>query len=904
MTRVCNLGRYWGASIRALATAGALAALLGCSASHSEPDAPAEGDSEDAAPDGSTPDGTTPDTSPDAEALDGDVLDVEGAITDTDANTDATAWSSTASIGAGDQELSVDTVALTMQLTWAGEVRVRLPLQRLRVGLTAEIDPTRSYSPTPVFLPPGIDPPPPVEWAEVTAARLLEATASSVAIELDYGGRGSGLLRVEAVDGRFDLQWFMTPSSDELALYRPAFGVDPEEGLYGLGEYFDHVNHRGRVRAMQMDIDGGLESGYNEVHVPIPLVVGSTGWGLYVDDDHPAAFALATEQADEVEAAFATTVDSAEGLAFSLFAGPPLTLYRHYYALTGAPSLPPRWALGPLVWRDENDDQAQVLQDALTMRELDLPCTGMWIDRPYATAVNTFDFSPTMFEDASAMTAQLAAWGYTWSLWHTPYLDESSAATATLRAYAEQRGYYPPRSGLALNPWGRLLDLSNPEASAWWRSQLQPYVELGIAGYKLDYAEDVVPSFFGARLPWEFADGTDERTMHARFQHFYHETYFGAVAAERPFLLVRHANPGAQSKGVVVWPGDLDSTFGEHREPRTSGTKTYFGVGGLPAAICASTSLSASGFAFFGSDTGGYKHGPPDKELFTRWFQHTAFTPVMQIGTGSSEVAWEFTEANGFDDEMLGWYRSYTAEHLRLWPFYWTYATRWAEEGTPIVRPFGLQWPALGAHPWDQYAIGDELLVAPVVERGAVARDVIFPPGAWQHWRTGKWVTGDGQAQSVIAPLDTIPVYQAAGTLVPRLRAGVETLQPTSAPDVVDSLHTRVGPLYVRAAVPTGLVALDATFAIYDGTEVSAALLAGQGAIALRVEAGAEFSDGAVFEFLDWPSDPAGWPSPPVAWGSLDELEGAEAGVWWDAAAGALYVRVPAGSAPVLISAP
>ena len=113
------------------------------------------------------------------------------------------------------------------------------------------------------------------------------------------------------------------------------------------------------------------------------------------------------------------------------------------------------------------------------------------------------------------------------------------------------------------------------------------------------------------------------------------------------FILARAGTWGEQTQASVIWPGDLDadlSRFGDDRDGKLA-------VGGLPAAVAAGLSLSPSGFPLFASDTGGYRHGPPTKETFTRWFQHTALTPVMQIGTGSSNVAWEFAGTD-FDDEM------------------------------------------------------------------------------------------------------------------------------------------------------------------------------------------------------------------------------------------------------------
>ena len=141
-------------------------------------------------------------------------------------------------------------------------------------------------------------------------------------------------------------------------------------------------------------------------------------------------------------------------------------------------------------------------------------------------------------------------------------------------------------------------------------------------------------------------------------------------------------------------------------------------VGGLPASVVYGLSLGPSGFPFYGADTGGYRHSPPDKETFTRWFEQTALSSVMQIGTSTNDVAWEFDPETGFDAEMLDWYRIYVRLHLRLWPYEWTLARNIAEDGRPIQRPLGLQYPQLGEHPDDIYMFGDDLLVAPVLERG------------------------------------------------------------------------------------------------------------------------------------------------------------------------------------------
>ena len=328
---------------------------------------------------------------------------------------------------------------------------------------------------------------------------------------------------------------------------------------------------------------------------------------------------------------------------------------------------------------------------------------------------------------------------------------------------------------------------------------MKQYTDRGISGFKLDYAEDVVVGALGARIPWQFAEGS-ERIMHSRYQLYYHRVY-AELLGDDGFLLCRAGTYGDHVNVSVVWPGDLDANFAKHGETKQDKDgKSYKAVGGLPASVIAGLTLGPSGFPFYGSDTGGYRHSHTDKETFVRWFQQTALSSVMQIGTSANDVAWEFLPENGFDQESLDLYRQYVRLHLRLWPYEWTYAQRIATTGRPIQRSVGLAYPELGEHPDYDYLFGDALLVAPVVERETRERDVVFPPGRWVHWFTGKVYEG-GKTQTVAAPLAELPLFLREGGIVPMLRPTIDTLSPTTEPDRVDSYATDAGGA-VCASVP------------------------------------------------------------------------------------------------------
>lgn len=700
-----------------------------------------------------------------------------------------------------------------IELDYGDAQRLRISVTGFVLGVVPAIDDRTNYDPQYLYrnelhgLPAGL------VWHP--ARRLAAALdGAALVITLDHGPAGLSTVRFEATEDRIAARWL--PPAGPVAFLRLQLRADPSEGFYGLGEVFDTPDHRGRVRAMQLALDLELESANNEAHVPVPLLIGSTGWGLFLASLHPAAFSVAVDEPDLIDLAVGLGPDAAAGLDLHLFAtAHPLDITRRYYDVTGYPRLPAPWALGPWIWRDENRDQQQVIDDIETLRDLDLATTGIWVDRPYASGVSSFDFNPAQFPDPQAMIDRAHALGLRFALWHTAYVGEDQPATADLHAEALARGYYPDPTGPIINNWGRPVDLTHPEAYAWWQALVRRYTAMGVEGFKLDYVEDIVVGLYRTRSAWGFADGSTERTMHKRYQTLYHRVFAETLPATGGFLLTRTGTWGGQTNGNIIWPGDLDANMARHRERVVDGEDTYIAVGGLPAAMVAGLSLGPSGYPFYGSDTGGYRHCPPDAETFTRWFQQTALSSVMQIGTSCNDVAWEPTPENGFDAALLDTYRRYVRLHLRLWPYAWTLATDIARTGHPLQRPYGLQHPELGRHPWDIYFFGDALLVAPVVERGARDRTVPFPPGGWFDWWTGARFEG-GADQTVPAPLDTLPLFIRAGAIVPLLRPTIDTLAPTTEPERVDSFATNPGLLHLVIALGA-----DGALTLYDGTAIT-----------------------------------------------------------------------------------
>jgi alpha-D-xyloside xylohydrolase len=762
----------------------------------------------------------------------------------------------------------------TLTLTHGGRTLLTFPADGLAIGTVTAYDPTRAYDPT--VLEPGL------VAHTLTDVGDTTPTADGTSTRLTWTGGLRGTLTITPKgDGRYALHLAVDPGV-LLASVTLSPVIDPTERIYGLGEFFDSADHRGRVRALQIALDLELESLYNEAHVPVPLAIGTTGWGIFVADRHPMVVDAAATRADRLVWTTGLGPDGPDGLTVYLYAADhPLDITARYHADTVPPVLPDRWAYGPLIWRDENVDQAEFEADLAACRDLDLAASGTWIDRPYATGVNTFDFDPTRYPDPDAMIARAHDLGFRVALWHTPYVspDESPA----LHAEAEAAGYFPPQTGIAFNGWGLPIDFSNPDASAWWTGLAQRYADRGIEGFKLDYGEDIVVSLQGMVTPWGFDDGTDARTMHKRYAALYHAAYAATLPPTGGFLLCRAGTWGSQDVTRVIWPGDLDADLSAHREPRVDADGApYVAVGGLPAAIQAALSLGPSGFPLFGSDTGGYRHSPPSAETFLRWAQHTALSTVMQVGNSDSQQPWELLNA-----EQLSIYRDYARLHLRLFPYVWTLAEQAARGGRPPLRAVGLQYPDIADAPPETYLLGDDLLVAPVITEGATTRTVRFPPGRWIDWHTGEILPGD-QSVEVAAPLDTLPLYLAEGGIVPMLRPTIDTLAPATVAGIASAADDP-GALWVRV-----FPGPDRAWTGHDGTAISQSQVAGN--VTLAWSDGAEYR-GAIFEIVGGTA-PTTVTVDGAAWPDGDPESGA---AWsWDGAV--TRVGVPAGSHTVVVA--
>jgi alpha-D-xyloside xylohydrolase len=550
------------------------------------------------------------------------------------------------------------------------------------------------------------------------------------------------------------------------------FALEPGELLYGLTE-------RLRDSAVLIPaINGPLAEDFNPdpdssldrrgevvemfvrptMSLYAPFFHSSRGYGLWVEGSNPGVFDLGASQNDELLIRMETA--EAKGLTFDIFLGPRhQQILQHYFEKVGFPIRVPDWAFRHWRWRDEltpGDSNvldgvavnAEIAEDVLMYERFSIPPGVYLFDRPYLVGAqdpdsegfHVFAWDPERLPNIDATLDSLRSRGYKLAVWSASWARNNGPGSHG--AEAAELGYLAPGDS-------RVIDLTNPEAFQWWRLKLESFLsEFGITAIKLDRGEEYVPSS-AADI---YSDGRSGREVHNAFPVLSAQVHHDALknATGDDFVVLARAGYSGSQRWAASWGGD------------DVGTEL-----GLRSAIVKLQRAGFIGFPTWGSDTGGY-YSFTNREVFARWLQFSALTPIMEIGGTGSHAPWDMPTEPRFDQELIEIYARYVTLHHDLIPYIAAQADVASSQGLPIARAMIFDFPddARFADSWDQYMLGPDLLVAPVWKIGARERQVLIPEGTWHlYWdQTQSW-TGPTTI-TVSAALDTLPLFVREGARV------------------------------------------------------------------------------------------------------------------------------------------
>lgn len=511
------------------------------------------------------------------------------------------------------------------------------------------------------------------------------------------------------------------------------FSPSITEALYGLGQHQNGMfNYRGAT----------VELGQNNTDVAIPLLISSKGYGLmwntaaltYFDNRFPLDMKL--------------TSIAGKSIDYYFLYGPEIDAVLHEYrTMTGHTPMLPKWAYGFFQSKDRYVSLDEIREIAERYRREHIPLDAMvqdwfWWKTEGDPVFNSKYHDVTQDLDAlhkANVHTMISVWGL---------LDPESETYKILDAKHE------------LVSDAHVYDATSPEArNNYWEHLPGKLLAQGWDAFWLDSAEpeEYWPHMGDAILSSRkiaIGNGAEFTNVFPLAHTLGVQDHWKAQnPSKRVFLLTRSAFLGQQRVGATVWSGDVYGTYW-----------------GLNHQVPAGLNFALSGSPYWTTDIGGYwpPHedpiaDPAFQELYARWFEYGTFCPIFRThGHRPHNELWNF-------DKVEPILVSYDKLRYRLMPYIYSLAWKVTSEDYTIQRPLVMDWRG-DSNTWnlgDQFMFGPAIMVNPVLKADANRRNVYLPAAAaWYDFWTGKSQTG-GQEIEADAPLDRIPLFVRAGSILP-----------------------------------------------------------------------------------------------------------------------------------------
>jgi alpha-D-xyloside xylohydrolase len=466
--------------------------------------------------------------------------------------------------------------------------------------------------------------------------------------------------------------------------------------------------------------------------------------------------------------------DCGDAIDYTVFYGPKLDgVVAAYRAATGRAPLWPKWAYGFWQCRERYSSSKHLLETAAEFRKRQIPFDLIVQDWQYwgKYGWGSYEWDEGPYPQPAELLKGLHDQHVKFmiSVWCNPHgkvLDELN------------------RNNSMVGEW---IDIFDPKARAIrWKYLNQAFFSIGTDAWWGDASEPGDPGtdLLGKKVSLGLGDQFTSAYPLFASQSIY-EGQRATDPGKRVCILTRSAFPGQQRYAAAAWSGDINGNWETFKRQIPAGLN--FCITGLP---------------YWTTDCGGFFH-PGDQynsadynELLARWFQWSAFCPILRIHGYQSE-----TEVWKWLPETQKILLAYDRLRYRLLPYIYTLGARVTFQGDTIMRPLGMDFPD-DANAWrvsNEYMFGPAFLVAPVTEPKATTRKTYLPAGAdWTNFWTGQTERG-GQEVRTEAPIETLPLFVRAGSIVP------------FGPDLQYAMEKPADPIEVRV-----YPGADGSFVLYE----------------------------------------------------------------------------------------
>jgi len=570
-----------------------------------------------------------------------------------------------------------------------------------------------------------------------------------------------GELRLE---NRVTLQLAAMPEKEGYRGFR--IRLQPGEKIYGGGERALPLNRRGYRLPLYNNPWYGYSNGADALNFSVPFFTSSAGYGVFFDNGSKGYADLGRTEPDVLEAGFV----SGELTVYILSGRTPADLLSAYYRLTGTQPLPPRWALGNYMSRFGYTSEAQTRSIAAQMRAAGIPFDAVifdlfWFGDSIKNTLGNLDWvNREKWPDPKGMISRFSQEGVQSVLIAEPFILKGTRQyQSSLPFHATDSAGRPFTLQDFYFGYGGLLDIFRKDAGNWiWDTHYRKQIANGVHAWWTDLGE---PEKHPAAILHNLRDQGVQRKMgaeevHNLYGHYWNRMLDGQYRRHYPnrrlFHLNRSGFAGSQRYSIFPWSGDVSRSWS-----------------GLQVQLPLMLGMSMSGIPYIHADAGGFAGGEGDAELYVRWLQYAVYTPVFRPhGTalfGVDPNTFNFpSEPALIDSPYRGMAREAVYQRYRLLPYNYTLAWRHTRYREPLVAPLYYHFPAdTGtANIQDQFMWGNQLLVAPILEKGLRERKVYLPAGTWYPLQNGGSISG-GQWIQAVAGLHETPVYVKGGSFLP-----------------------------------------------------------------------------------------------------------------------------------------
>ena len=547
---------------------------------------------------------------------------------------------------------------------------------------------------------------------------------------------------------------------DGIRLYHQA-----GQSFYGAGERGYSFNLCGDTLINYNKQNYGYVSGearIKQMGITMPFVISSKGYGIFFDD-----FCKSSLYLGETGIEYKTT--SPQPVSYYIIGGQGRVenVVKNFTWLVGRQDLPPLWTLGYITSKYGYHDQRESEGVVDTLKREGYPLDGMVFDLYWygkEQDMGRLEWDKTQWPDHRAMLRNFKKKGVNVVTISQPYVLTNGRAIDNYREL-DPKGMFCKTDGTdttqTVTIWvgqGGMFDVSNPDTRLWLRNRYKTLTDEGVTGWWGDLGEPEVHPLeirhyngLTAEQYHNFYGNEWSRIIYEMFQEEYPD--------RRPMIMMRAGTAGLQRYSVFPWSTDVSRSWG-----------------GFRPQVTIMLNAGLSGLGYMSHDVGGFALDPDKKrdgELYIRWLQLGLFSPMLRTHSQDIAEPYNYKEYGDLTQRII-------RQRYNWLPYNYNLAYENTTQGLPLVRPLGFyesdnniaRYEAVT----DQYLWGRDVMVAPVMQQGAVSRDIAFPEGTWVDYNHPTRRYEGHTTVSYDAPIEVLPLFVRAGAFIPQATNKMENV--------------------------------------------------------------------------------------------------------------------------------